>query len=239
MHPLFTAEGIEHLREHGRYYDPNDVAPTPTPTPTPGPTATPTPTPTPAPTPTPTPIPINCSGNTTGDPGNELKIRHTGTNWNTPTFSWDPHLCPGTNSLRIAYSIDQTDQTPIVLADENTTSHTFTQTPANGQVWVINVQQRGDESGTGAFPHKSRLTHTFPSVTVTASVESNGVFLTLEYGPANWWFKIDGGCTGASGTRYPSSGNGMGYTNPNTYTVRVYSESTCNTQIATTTFTIS
>ena len=51
LHPRFTEEGIEHLRERGRYYDPNDVGPTPTP----GPTNTPTPTPTPTPTATPAP----------------------------------------------------------------------------------------------------------------------------------------------------------------------------------------
>ena len=42
LHPLFTEEGIERLREKGRYFDPNDVI-------EPDPTATPTPTPTPTP----------------------------------------------------------------------------------------------------------------------------------------------------------------------------------------------
>ena len=47
LHPRFTEEGIEHLREKGRYFDPYDVyepdpTPTPTPTPTPVPTAAPT-----------------------------------------------------------------------------------------------------------------------------------------------------------------------------------------------------
>ena len=49
LHPRFTEEGIEHLREHGRYFDPNDVDepdPTPTPTPTPVPIAAPTAAPT-------------------------------------------------------------------------------------------------------------------------------------------------------------------------------------------------
>ena len=44
LHPRFTEEGIEHLREKDRYFDPNDVVeydpdPTPTPTPTAAPTA--------------------------------------------------------------------------------------------------------------------------------------------------------------------------------------------------------
>ena len=47
LHPRFTEEGIEHLREKGRYFDPYDVyepdpTPTPTPVPTPVPTAAPT-----------------------------------------------------------------------------------------------------------------------------------------------------------------------------------------------------
>ena len=53
LHPRFTEEGIEHLREHGRYYDPNDVEdaePDPTPTPAPTPTAPPTAAPTLVPT---------------------------------------------------------------------------------------------------------------------------------------------------------------------------------------------
>ena len=45
LHPRFTEEGIEHLREKGRYFDPNDVVEA-----DPAPTPTPTPTPTPAPT---------------------------------------------------------------------------------------------------------------------------------------------------------------------------------------------
>ena len=52
LHPLFTEEGIEHLREKGRYYDPNDVyepESTSTPTPTPAPTAAPAVLPTPPP----------------------------------------------------------------------------------------------------------------------------------------------------------------------------------------------
>ena len=47
LHPLFTEEGIEHLREKARYFDPNDVVEYgPDPTPTPTPTSTPTPVPT-------------------------------------------------------------------------------------------------------------------------------------------------------------------------------------------------
>ena len=42
LHPRFTEEGIEHLREHGRYYDPYDVGPEPEPDPTPTPTPVPT-----------------------------------------------------------------------------------------------------------------------------------------------------------------------------------------------------
>ena len=52
LHPLFTEEGIEHLREKGRYFDPNDVVEyesTSTPTPTPAPTAAPAVLPTPPP----------------------------------------------------------------------------------------------------------------------------------------------------------------------------------------------
>ena len=45
LHPRFTEQGIEHLRERNRYYDPNDVEPEPDPTPTPTPTPTATPLP--------------------------------------------------------------------------------------------------------------------------------------------------------------------------------------------------
>ena len=45
LHPRFTEQGIAHLRERNRYYDPNDVEPEPDPTPTPTPTPTATPLP--------------------------------------------------------------------------------------------------------------------------------------------------------------------------------------------------
>ena len=71
LHPLFTEEGIEHLRERGRYYDPNDVvesdpAPTPTPTATPVPTPAPTAAPTAAPTPAPSTVSVSNLDETSG-----------------------------------------------------------------------------------------------------------------------------------------------------------------------------
>ena len=80
LHPLFTEEGIENLRENGAYFDPNDVyEPPPTP-PTPTPTPTPTPAPTPPPTPTPLPVTLTAGGNPTATTAT-LTIANRSGNW--------------------------------------------------------------------------------------------------------------------------------------------------------------
>ena len=78
-------------------------------------------------------------------------------------------------------------------------------------------------------------TFTVPPPTLTATVDSyTTVDLALAYGPYYWWYKVDGSgsCTQVSGTTVSGlSGHSAG-----THTVTAYSDRTCDTQIASTTF---
>ena len=80
-----------------------------------------------------------------------------------------------------------------------------------------------------------------PSPTATLATTVNpgpSVDLTLTNGPSNWWFRINwwGGCTAVSGTN--TVNNIQGY-QAGTYPVTAYSDSACNTEIASSSFVIS
>ncbi len=78
---------------------------------------------------------------------------------------------------------------------------------------------------------------TLRAASLTATVNSDDtVYLTLSDGPDDWWFRIGHGCHAVSGNRYPTTGGIGGYTG--THTVTAYSDNTCTTQIASTTFTV-
>ena len=108
LHPRFTEEGIEHLRERGRYYDPNDVVESdPAPMATPTPTAIPTPPPTPAPTAAPTPAPtgtLTATNVTTATPTLTL-TGYTGT-WHyvrtSPTGDTSCNAVPSGNTASLS-----------------------------------------------------------------------------------------------------------------------------------------
>ena len=74
-----------------------------------------------------------------------------------------------------------------------------------------------------------------PSLTATVNWDKS-VDLTLTDGPTDWWFKINwwGTCTAVTGTAI----NGIQGYSLGTHSVWAYSDSSCNTQIAATTFTI-
>ena len=78
-----------------------------------------------------------------------------------------------------------------------------------------------------------------PPLTATLATTVNpgpSVDLTLTNGPNNWWFRINwwGSCTAVTGS---SVNNIQGY-KPATYSVDAYSDSNCNTKIASASFTI-
>ena len=76
------------------------------------------------------------------------------------------------------------------------------------------------------------------SASLTATVHGDkSVDLAISNHQGNWWFKINswGACTAVTG----NSINGIQGYKPGTHSVWAYSNSGCNTQIATTTFTIS
>ena len=90
---------------------------------------------------------------------------------------------------------------------------------------------------TCATPVASTAFTTLPTASLTATVQSDDtLYLTLTNGPDDWWFRIGHGCISVSGTRYPTTGGISGYTG--THTVTAYSDSSCTTQLATTTFTV-
>ena len=75
------------------------------------------------------------------------------------------------------------------------------------------------------------------SASLTTTVNNDrSVDLNLSNGPSNWWFRINswGTCTAASGTTFS---NIRGYA-AGTHTVSAYSDSSCGTQIASSSFTI-
>ena len=191
LHPLFTAEGIEHLRAHGRYYDPNDVEPTPTPGPTPAPTASPTATPPPTPSPTALPgtsLPSLSAGNPTATRAT-LTIANRSGNWHykhtTPsdgtcstaqsgTTATVTGLSPGTRYVFGAYSDSScasllataspvTTLTP-ALAASNLASTTATLTISN---WAVNQD--------GNWHYKANKT---PDNSCSSAVSTEDVGLT-------------------------------------------------------------
>ena len=86
-------------------------------------------------------------------------------------------------------------------------------------------------------PIASTAFTTLATATLTATVQSDDtVYLTLSDGPDDWWFRIGHGCHATSGNRYPTTGGIAGYTG--THTVTAYSDSSCTTQIATASFTV-
>ena len=83
------------------------------------------------------------------------------------------------------------------------------------------------------------ITHTqfvIPTATLATAVNNDrSVDLTLTDGPNNWWFRIGGGtCTAASGTTVSGI---QGY-KAGTHSVNAYSDSSCGSQIAASSFTI-
>ena len=78
-----------------------------------------------------------------------------------------------------------------------------------------------------------------PTATLSTAVNSDlSVNLTLTNGPTDWWFRINwwDSCTAVSGTNTVS--NIQGY-KVGTHPVTAYSDSNCNTEIASSSFTIS
>ena len=76
-----------------------------------------------------------------------------------------------------------------------------------------------------------------PTATLTTTVNPGpSVDLTLTNGPNNWWFRINwwGSCTAVAGN---TVSNIQGY-KAGTYSVDAYSDSNCNTKIASASFTI-
>ena len=119
-------------------------------------------------------------------------------------------------------------------------------TPASGTT-VSGI--RGYKTGTyavGAFAKSdcsgflSDANFTIPPPTATLATTVNPgplVNLTLTNGPSDWWFRINwwGTCTAVSGD---TGGTGIGGYQPGTHAVWAYSDSSCNTEIASSSFTI-
>ena len=107
---------------------------------------------------------------------------------------------------------------------------------------------RGYQTGTyavGAFSKSdcsgflSDANFTIPPPTATLATTVNpgpSVDLTLTDGPGNWWFRINywGTCTPATGTTF----TGIGGYQAGIHSVWAYSDSGCNTEIASSSFTI-
>ena len=88
----------------------------------------------------------------------------------------------------------------------------------------------------GCSAQLATTTVTVPTPTLTATVnDDRSVDLTLSNGPANWWFKINGGaCVSVNETTFSNiRGYGSG-----TYNVKVYLAANCVRQLTETSFTI-
>ena len=104
------------------------------------------------------------------------------------------------------------------------------------QGWQSGSNNVAAYSDSGCSSQIATTPFTIAPATLTATVDSDRtVDLSLSNGPSSWWFRINsGGCTAASGTAY----NGISGYAPGTYTVTAYSDSGCNGQIGTTSFTM-
>ena len=105
---------------------------------------------------------------------------------------------------------------------------------------------RGYQSGThsvwtysdsGCKYHVASSSFTIPTATLATTVNNDrSVDLTLTNGPSNWWFRINtgGACTAVSGTTLSGI---QGY-KAGTHNVWAYSDSGCNYDVASSSFTI-
>ncbi len=100
--------------------------------------------------------------------------------------------------------------------------------------YAVGAFSKSDCSG---FLADANFTVPPPTASLTTTVNPGpSVDLTLTNGPNNWWFRINwwGTCTAATGTSY---NNIRGY-QAGTHAVTAYSDSGCNTEIASSSFTI-
>ena len=107
----------------------------------------------------------------------------------------------------------------------------------NAQGWQSGSNNVAAYSDSGCSSQIATTPFTIAAATLTATVDDtdNSVDLSLANGPSNWWFKINSdSCTAVSGTAH----NGVSGYRSGTHSVKAYSDSGCNGQIATASFTI-
>ena len=148
-----------------------------------------------------------------------------------------------TATLNDDWSVD------LAIQDHQTQSWYYT-IGANGACTISNeddatarAYQSGEQTITAyvytnylcTYGYLDSTTITVPTPTLNATRDGWKVDLELTDGPNPWYFRFGaGGCVQVSGTEV----NGIsGYT-PNTYTIRAYSDSTCDYQIASDSVTI-